>query len=133
MRPTDPIAPAAVRVTVIGDVPETIVDYARDKIARASRLAGEPVLDIRVRITAHRDPAVPEPVTAQVNLDLNGRPVRARAQAPTAREVVDRLDARLRNQLARVNRGWEARRGRSPGIRRTPATPATDGIVHGAG
>jgi hypothetical protein len=60
------------------------------------------------------DPAVERPVVAQANLDVNGRLVRAQVEGFTAREAVDRLEARLRHRLERAAEHWEARRGKLP-------------------
>lgn len=113
MRRTELRPPPAVTVEV-GELPEATARYARDKILKAVQRAGEPVLAIRVRITVHPDPAVERPVVAQANVDLGGRPVRAEVTAPTPREAVDLLEARLRHRLDRFARDWEARRGRQP-------------------
>ena len=86
-------------------------EYARSKIARLGKYVRGPVLHGRVRLTEHRDPAVERPVTAQANLDVDGRLVRAQVQGATAREAIDRLEAKLRRRLERVAEHWEARRG----------------------
>jgi ribosome-associated translation inhibitor RaiA len=92
-------------------------DYARSKIGELGRYTSRPVLHARVRLTRHRDPAVPRPVVAQANLDVDGRPIRAQVEADTAREAVDLLAARLRRGLERVAEHWEARRGQlSPAL-----------------
>ncbi|MFB9728586.1 HPF/RaiA family ribosome-associated protein [Haloechinothrix salitolerans] len=89
-------------------------DYAREKIGALLHLAPTPVLFARVRLSKHPDPAVSQPVIAQANLDVNGRLVRAQVTGPTAREAIDRLEARLRHRLERIAEHWEARRGRMP-------------------
>lgn len=85
--------------------------YVQDKIGGLSRLTHQPVLHARVRLSKHADPAVDHPVVAQANLDVNGRIVRAHVQGETAREAVDRLEARLRHRLERVAERQETRRG----------------------
>jgi ribosome-associated translation inhibitor RaiA len=102
-------------VTTHGQPPE-IDDYVREKIGGLGRFTHEPVLNARVRLSRHSDPAVARPVVAQANLDVNGRPVRAQVEGETAREAVDRLEARLRRRLERVAENWEAKRGRSPEV-----------------
>jgi len=104
--------PAAIHVDVTthGQLPG-IDDYVQDKIGGLSRLAHQPVLHARVRLSKHPDPAVSRPVVAQGNLDVNGRLVRAQVEGDTAREAVDRLEARLRHRLERVAEHWEAKRG----------------------
>lgn len=83
-------------------------DYARKKITRLLHLAPAPVLSARVRLTKHPDPAVARPVVAQANLDVNGRLVRAQVADTTARQAIDRLEARLRHRLERLraHRQW---------------------------
>jgi ribosome-associated translation inhibitor RaiA len=107
---TDLPAAVHVDVTTHGQLPG-IGDYVQEKIGGLSRLAHQPVLYARVRLSIHADQAVTRPVVAQANLDLNGRLVRAQVQGETAREAVDRLEARLRHRLERVAERWETKRG----------------------
>lgn len=97
-------------VTTHDELPEA-ADYARSKVSELVRYTGRPVVHARVSLTRYRDPAVARPVLAQANLDVDGRPVRAQAQAVDAREAVDLLVARLRRRLERTAEHWEARRG----------------------
>jgi hypothetical protein len=89
-------------------------EYARRKIGGLGQLTHEPVLFARVRLTKHLDPAVQRPVVAQANVDVDGRSVRAQVEGVSAREAIDRLEARLRHKLERVAEHWEARRGGLP-------------------
>ena len=89
-------------------------EYARSKIGELGRLTHRPVLYARVKLTRHRDPAVERPVVAQANLDVDGRLVRVQVEGVTAREAIDRLEARLRHRLERTAEHWEALRGRAP-------------------
>ncbi|NKQ52446.1 HPF/RaiA family ribosome-associated protein [Amycolatopsis sp. K13G38] len=109
-------APADIRMTVEGTVSRGTADYARDKIGALLHLAPGPVLSVRVRVTRHGDPAVPHPVVAQGNIDVNGRLVRAQAEGENSWEAVDRLEERLRHRLERVALHWEARRGGMPSV-----------------
>ena len=102
-----------VDVTTRGELPGA-ADYARSKIGELGRLTHRPVLHARVKLTRHGDPAVDRPVVAQANLDVDGRLVRAQIEGVTAREAVDRLEARLRHRLERAAEHWEARRGELP-------------------
>lgn len=102
-----------VDVTTHGRLPGA-ADYARSKIGEIAGLTRQPVLHARVRLTRHADPAVRRPVVAQANLDVDGRLVRAQVEAATAREAIDKLDARLRRRLEKSAEHWEARRGRQP-------------------
>jgi ribosome-associated translation inhibitor RaiA len=110
MRRATALAPATVRVSVSGDVPNGTAEYAQTKIAAAAGHVHEPILHARARITVH--PAARRPVVAEANLDINGTLVRAQVNAPTAREAVDLLEARLRRRLDGLVRHWEAKRGR---------------------
>lgn len=109
----DPAADVDVTVTTHGKFRD-VEEYARNKIRALARLTQQPVLDARVKLSRHEDPAVARPVVAQANLNVNGRPVRAQVEGATAREAIDRLEARLRVQLERAAQHWEARRGRMP-------------------
>lgn len=92
-------------------VDKSAAGYARYKIHRALAHAPEPVLSARCRLTRHIDPAVVNPVVAQATVDLNGRAVRVQALAATAHAAIDQLEDRLRRQLTRHARHWEAIRG----------------------
>ena len=91
-------------------------DYARNKIGELGRLTHVPVLRAHVKLREHADLAVSRRVIAQANLDVNGRLVRAQAEGVTAREAIDRLEARLRHRLERIAEHWEAKRGGIPRV-----------------
>jgi ribosome-associated translation inhibitor RaiA len=102
---------AMFRVSVDRHVSAAAADYARDKIGHALAYASGPVLSARLRITLHEDPAVMNPVVAQVNVNLDGQGVRAQVAAATFTEATDRLESRLITRLQRLSRHWEAVRG----------------------
>ncbi len=104
-----------VEVTTNGQLPGA-EDYARTKIGELGRLTHEPVLRAHVRLSEHGDPAVARRVIAQANLDVNGRLVRAQVESVTARDAIDRLEARLRHRLERSAQHWEAKRGGMPRV-----------------
>ena len=106
-----PVAPPAVEVVTEGRF-WGIEDYAGEKVTALLRLAHEPVLSVRVRVTRHPQ-ALWRPVVAHAAVDVNGRLVHVSATGPTPRACVDRLTARLRTRLERNARHWEARRGRA--------------------
>jgi ribosome-associated translation inhibitor RaiA len=97
-----------------GAVPEGAISFAVQRVSSLLRAASEPVLFARVRLTMAADPAVQRPAIAQVNIDLNGRLIRARAAAETMREAVEHACDRMRIRLERVARNWAAIRGRQP-------------------
>jgi ribosome-associated translation inhibitor RaiA len=103
-----------VRTEARGAVPPGSMDLAVEKVRAALRHAGEPVLSARVRLTISADPAVERPAIAQVNLDLNGRLIRAQADAESMREAIDRLVGRLKIRLDRAARNWAAVGGGKP-------------------
>lgn len=97
-----------------GGVSEAEAEYARSRTGAALHHASEPVLFVRVKLTRLPDPAVARPAVAQVNVDLNGRLVRAQAARPTIREAVDEVHDRLRDRVLQARRGWESMRGARP-------------------
>jgi len=101
------------------------VGYARRKIERLSRYSREPVWTARLTFTASGNTHVHRHVRVQAHLDVDGRPLVAYAEAATAREAVDVLDARLKRQLIEMNPHWEARRGRTYRTDRRPAAQET--------
>lgn len=109
---------ADVEVVVRGELPQSVVEYARDKITSLSEHLAGRILHTRIRLTHQPDPAVERPVRAQANLDVDGRLVRAQVAGATGHEAVDLLVDRLRQRLVRVAQHWEAVRGR-----RTSAEP----------
>jgi ribosome-associated translation inhibitor RaiA len=111
-----------------GAVPEGAVGLAVRRISSLLRTAPEPVLFARVKLMMSADPAVRRPAVTQVNVDLNGRLIRAEAAGATMREAVGRACDRLRIRLERAARNWEAVRGgrpvREPGEWRHQSIPA---------
>ncbi len=89
------------------------VGYARRKIEHLSRYSREPVWEARLTFTTSGNPLVHRHVRVPARLDVDGRPLVAYAEAATAREAVDALDAKLKRQLVKMNPHWEARRGRT--------------------
>ncbi len=97
-----------------GDVPDEAMDLAVTRVRSQLRHAHEPVLFARVKLTLEPDPAVERPAIAQVNVDLNGRPLRAQAAAATLRDAIEILSDKLRIQLERAERNWAKIRGSLP-------------------
>ncbi len=111
-RVQDQAIPEAV-VELCGDIAPDLAEYARHKVAGVLRHTGRAVLHVHVRVERHGDPARDRPVTAQVNVDLDGRPVRVHVAATRPREAVDMLVERLDHRLERVSRNREPRRERA--------------------
>jgi ribosome-associated translation inhibitor RaiA len=97
-----------------GSVSSDDADYARTRVAAVLRYAHDHVLRGRIRLTRLADPALARPAVAQVNLDVNGRLVRAQVSRPTMREAIDEVHDRLRDRLQRAAGDWEAIRGGWP-------------------
>jgi hypothetical protein len=92
-----------------GAVPLDEVGFAVNKVGSLLRLASEPVLSARVKLTAY--PSVRGRAVAQVNVNLNGRPLRAEASGPTMRVAVQHAGDRLRIRLECAARSPAARPG----------------------
>jgi ribosome-associated translation inhibitor RaiA len=103
-----------VQTELWGDVPRHVVRFATDRVGSLLRWASEPVLFARVKLTMIADPAVQRPAIVQVTADLNGRPLRAQAEGRIMHEAVEHACDRLRIQLVRAARHWEAVRGGRP-------------------
>ncbi|MEU8404480.1 HPF/RaiA family ribosome-associated protein [Nonomuraea sp. NPDC048892] len=118
-----PIAldPAEVQVKISGGIRSGDVRRAREIVADLARLAHEPVLDARIKLThepGSRDAA--KRCTARAVLDVQGRLIRAEAGARTTRAAIHLLADRLRARLLEATRDWENRRGRHHGRRLSP-------------
>jgi hypothetical protein len=105
------LAIADLDVTLRGELPPDTRDNAVFRLGSVLRQSPEPVLYARVKITRHADPALARPVLVQINLDLNGRPVRVSADGATAGEAIGEAQAKLRRRLPKFARHWQARRG----------------------
>jgi ribosome-associated translation inhibitor RaiA len=101
----------SVRVAAGPECSADASEYARVRIGNALEHAGEPILSVHVRLSRHRDPAVALPVVAHANVDLNGRVINAHASGATEHEAVDLLADRIRRQIDKAGRDWEAIRG----------------------
>ena len=106
-----------VRTETRGAVPKGAVSFAVHRVGSLLRITPEPVLFARVTLTMSADPAVRYPAVAEVNVDLNGRLIRAQAAGETMHEAVQHAGDRLRIRLERAARHWEALRGGRPANR----------------
>ncbi|MCE5289801.1 MAG: HPF/RaiA family ribosome-associated protein [Nocardiaceae bacterium] len=107
---------APLTVSLGHHVAQQVADYARDRLGRSIDRAPELVLDARLRITKMNQPANPKRYVGQVNIDVNGRPVRVQVQASDEWQAVDLLEAKLDRRLEQVGRHWEAIRGHAQAI-----------------
>jgi Sigma 54 modulation/S30EA ribosomal protein C terminus len=97
-----------------GAVPEGAASFAVHRVSSLLEMAPEPVLFARVKLTMAADPAVERPAITQVNIDLNGRLIRAQAAGETMREATEHACDRLRLRIERAARNWAAIRGGQP-------------------
>ncbi|HEY7596111.1 MAG TPA: HPF/RaiA family ribosome-associated protein [Actinophytocola sp.] len=87
------------RIAIRGEFGVDVADLVTMKLERVARHAHRPILDVHVRLTRDEHAAGNPPVTVEVNLDLNGRQVRAETGARSARDALDRVVDRLVRQL----------------------------------
>lgn len=97
-----------------GAVPASAVSLAVRRVSSVLRIASEPVLFARVKLTMHADPAVERPAIAQINVDLNGRLVRVQSADRMMTAAIEHASDRLRIRLERAARNWAALRGSLP-------------------
>jgi ribosomal subunit interface protein len=96
---TKPITLPTPRLVLDGAFGVDVAEIVTAKLARLTRHASRPILDIRVRLI-QQPHLVDEPrVVVEVNLDLNGRVIRAEAGANGVRDALDRVVDRLVRQL----------------------------------
>jgi hypothetical protein len=88
-----------IQVSTHGVVSRLTVENAVAKVTLVAHLIDEPVLFARVKLTRMPDPAARRPCIAEAALDVNGNVIRARVAADEMRDVVDLLEARLRDRL----------------------------------
>lgn len=103
-----------VQLQIQGAVPTAAGEYLRTKVSAVLRQARDEVLFVRAKLAVLADPAVARPAIAQVNVNLNGRIVRAQAARKTLHEAIDEVHDRLRERLQRSARDWQAIRGSRP-------------------
>src|SRR5690606_41869704 len=80
-----------------------LVEHARQAVADLTRLAHEPVLFARVKLTAPPSPDPKRPCIAQANLDVNGRLIRAQAAEPSMYQALDRSEEHTSELQSREN------------------------------
>lgn len=90
---------AEVVVTTRGDVSDTMVEYAKDKVEKVFRFSTEPIRSAHVVLTQSADPAVQRPALAEVGLEFDGAHVRAQAPAEDMQTAVHLVTDRLQRTL----------------------------------
>jgi ribosome-associated translation inhibitor RaiA len=84
-----------------GAVPDDVVDYARDKVARAMEFSGGRDNGAVVKLALGTNPAMGHPASAKVSIDLDGSIVRAHVAAETLLEAIDLLEERICRRIER--------------------------------
>jgi ribosome-associated translation inhibitor RaiA len=107
-----------------GEVPQSAMDQAREKVDAVLRLAPAPVLFARVTLALEAAQGIQRPAIAKAALDVNGRAVRAHVAAATLPEAIDLLEAKLRH-------GLEILTEKRQSIRHEPAAPSPGSWRHG--
>ncbi|MDT3445459.1 MULTISPECIES: HPF/RaiA family ribosome-associated protein [unclassified Pseudofrankia] len=121
MTSTSRLGPGTITVQITGPVSQPARDYAVEKVNALAQLCHEPILHARISLDAGGRPGT-VPASAAVSLDVNGTPVRARAEGTTLREAIDLLQARLRTRLLR----YEDRPHRGQPVRTGPSARPED-------
>ena len=111
------VEPIRIHTVLRGDVSAADSEYAQTKVAALTAKFHVPILFARVKLTQSTNPSARRPAIAQVNVEVNGRPVRAQVAAEGMREAVDLLVARLQSRLQHVADVRAARRGGGGGRR----------------
>jgi hypothetical protein len=89
----------AIQFWVQGCVPVAELEYARDQISAVLEQAGDSMQFVRVKLTRLPDHYVALSSLAQVNLDVNGRRLRAQSARATMHEAIDEVYTRLLDRI----------------------------------
>jgi ribosome-associated translation inhibitor RaiA len=120
---------ASVVTETWGTVSRDLAGFAEQRVGSVLRAAPEPVLFVRIKLTMSGNKAVRLPATAAVNVDLNGRLIRAQAYGTTMHAAIEEACDRLKIRLQRSARNWEARCGRTSAASRL--VPRARGVTSG--
>jgi ribosomal subunit interface protein len=91
-----------IEYTARGTVPRGAAAYALRQVEHVlTKVAGR-VLHVRVVLTHEPNPAFVHPARAEVSVDVNGTPVRARVEAAELQEAADLVVDRLQRQLVQL-------------------------------
>lgn len=90
-----------VDVTARGPVAEDDVDTARRELSELERFTKGPILGARAVLTIEQNPRLERPARAEGEVNLAGRPIRGRVEAPSMAIAVDELAELLKDRLVR--------------------------------
>jgi ribosome-associated translation inhibitor RaiA len=115
---TSSITTEQIQVSLDVSIPHDAAAEARHRVATVLAHLRQPVLSARVRISRHADPAVARPVTAQANVDVNGKLLRVEVAAETVGEALAQLERKLRHTAERAAARWKDHRPRHRAVSR---------------
>jgi ribosomal subunit interface protein len=95
------MSPTNIEVTTRGPVSAHAGEHARQKVRALERFVNTPILGARVVLIQERNPRSSQPARAEVEMDLQGHLVRARAAGPSIEAAMDEIEERLQRQLRR--------------------------------
>jgi ribosomal subunit interface protein len=95
-----------VDVTVRGDVPAKISEYAKERIGTVDRLIDDPISHVRVVLTQEANPRIERGSRAEGEIGINGPIIRASVADIEPTGAINQLAQRLERQL----RNWADRR-----------------------
>ncbi|TCC20569.1 ribosome hibernation promotion factor [Kribbella sindirgiensis] len=91
-----------IQYTARGTVPRGAAAYALRRIEQVLAKVSARVLHVHVTLTYEPNPALEHPARAEVSVDVNGTPVRARVDATELQEAADLVVDRLQRQLIQL-------------------------------
>ncbi len=103
-----------VDVSTRGDVGESAVERAAEKIGALDRYVNAHLLNSRVVLHQEANPRIERPSRAEANVDLDGTMIRAQVSEHSMDVAVDQLAQRLERQLRGFVERRVTERGRGP-------------------
>lgn len=103
--PTMPALPStavAIHVAIDGRIDHDIMAYARLTLESAIRSCRGRISRAEVRLVRYPDPALPQPVVARANLNVDGRLLQIHALGTDTRRAVDDLGEAVHEQLGQL-------------------------------
>lgn len=107
-----PGAEPAVAVQLRGELPANVREELERRLRAALRFTPRPLVRARATIERLADPASTRPVVVRASLDLGAHTVRAHAEADSADDALDLLEARLRRNVLEFEEREESQRRR---------------------
>ena len=96
------MAGRGIAVRTSGEVLDGAREHVQQQVASLVRSIGGEVEAVRVRLTTFRQTSAARAALAQVNLTVDGQPIRTQAVAAFVRDTAALLCARLREHLVRL-------------------------------